>query len=69
MHWVLPSAGEIDALRLRRDQLQANVQKLEQKGGRADWRHCGETARLCVRIDNSAPPYGEKGEYFVLKGY
>jgi hypothetical protein len=69
MHWVLPSAGEIDALRLRRDQLQANVQKLEQKGGRADWRHCGETARLCVRIDKSAPEYGEKGEYFVLKGY
>jgi hypothetical protein len=69
MHWILPSSSEIDTLRIRRDQLQASVRKLEQMGGHAEWRHCGETARLCVRIDKSAPAYGEKGDYFIVKGY
>jgi hypothetical protein len=69
MHWFLPSAGEIDTLRGRRDQLQASLKQLEQRGGRTEWRHCGDTARLCVRIDKSAPAYGEKGDYFVVKGY
>jgi hypothetical protein len=69
MHWVLPSAGEIDTLRIRRDQLRAEVKNLEQIGGRAEWRHCGEAVRLCVRIDKAAPAYGDKGDYFVVKGY
>jgi hypothetical protein len=69
MHWVLPSAGELDSLRVRRDRLQAAVQKLEQNGGRADWRHCGANARLCIRVDKSAPAYGNKGDYWVVKGY
>ncbi len=69
MHWALPSAGEIDSLKGRRDQLEAAVKKLEQTGGRADWRRCGESARLCVRIDKSAPTYGEKGDYLIVKGY
>jgi hypothetical protein len=69
MHWVLPSAGEVDSLRVRRDHLQANLNNLERIGGRTEWRRCGETARLCVRIDKSAPAYGEKGDYFVVKGY
>jgi len=69
MHWALPSTGEIASLRLRRDQLKADVQRLEQMGGRTDWRHCGEKGRLCVRIDKSAPAYGEKGNYFVVEGY
>jgi hypothetical protein len=68
-HWVLPSAGEIDVLRARRDQLQANVARLEQRGGRIDWRHCGDEARLCVRIDRTAPTYGEKADYYIVKGY
>jgi hypothetical protein len=69
LHWVLPSTAEIDSLRGRRDQLQVNLKKLEQMGGRAEWRRCGESARFCVRIDKSAPAYGEKGDYFVVKGY
>src|ERR1700744_1183323 len=69
MHWLLPSASEIDTLRGRRDQLQANVRQLEQRGGRTEWRHCGTTARLCIRIDKSSPAYGETGDYFVVKGY
>ena len=69
MNWALPSTSEIDSLRGRRDQLQANLKKLEQMGGRAEWRRCGDSARFCVRIDKSAPAYGEKGDYFVVKGY
>lgn len=69
MHWVLPSNGEIEILRDRRDRLQANLKRLEQMGARATWRHCGETARICIRIDKSAPAYGDKGDYFVVEGY
>jgi hypothetical protein len=69
LHWVLPSESEIADLKLRRDQLEAAVRHLEQVGGRTEWRHCGEGARLCVRVDKSAPAYGEKGDYLVVKGY
>ena len=68
-HWVLPSAGEIAALRAERDRLVQSVGRLEQRGGRVDWRHCGDAARLCVRIDRSAPAYGEKADYYIVKGY
>ena len=68
-HWLLPSAAEIDALRARRDQLQENVVRLEQRGGRIDWRHCGDEARLCVRIERGAPIYGDKADYYIVKGY
>jgi len=67
--WALPSAHEIDALRVERDRLALSVGRLEQHGGRIDWRHCGEAARLCVRVDRSAPTYGEKADYFIVKGY
>jgi hypothetical protein len=68
-HWLLPSAAEIEALRARRDQLQENVVRLEQRGGRIDWRHCGDEARLCVRIERGAPIYGDKADYYIVKGY
>jgi hypothetical protein len=67
--WVLPSAAEVEALRVRRDQLAASLARLELEGGRVDWRRCGESARLCVRIDRAAPAYGEKADYYVVKGY
>ena len=66
---ALPSAGEIAALRLRRDELAANLAKLEQQGGRIDWRRCGDAQRLCVRVDRKAPPYGDKADYLVIEGY
>jgi hypothetical protein len=69
MRWILPSGAEIDGLRVRRDRMLASVQKLELVGGRADLRHCGDGARLCIRIDKSSPAYGEKGDFFVIKGY
>jgi hypothetical protein len=67
--WILPSAAEVSTLRARRDELSLNISKLEQLGGRIDWRHCGETRRLCVRVDRKAPTYGEKGDYYVIDGY
>ena len=69
LHWIVPSSGEIDRLRHRRDELQASLRELERKGGLAEWRYCGDSARLCIRIDRSAPAFGIKGDYFIVKGY
>jgi hypothetical protein len=69
VRWVLPSPERIDALRAERDQLSASVVRLEQQGARVEWRRCGEPARLCVHVDRSAPSYGDKSDYFVVKGY
>jgi hypothetical protein len=69
MRWTLPSGSEVAALRLRRDELSASVAILEGRGGRIDWRHCGERARLCVRVDRKAPTYGENADYFIVAGY
>jgi hypothetical protein len=67
--WALPSAGEIAALRAERDRLVQSVGRLAQRGGRVDWRHCGDAARLCVRIDRNAPAYGDKADYYIVEGY
>jgi hypothetical protein len=56
-------------LRARREELAASVAKLEQQGGRIEWRRCGEARRLCVRVDRKAPSYGEKADYYVIEGY
>jgi hypothetical protein len=69
MRWAMPSASEIATLRARRDELSASMSALERQGGRIDWRRCGETARLCVRVDRKAPTYGDKADYFVVAGY
>jgi hypothetical protein len=68
-HWMLPSQGEVSALRARRDALVANIAGLEQRGGALDIRRCGARARLCVRVDRDAPAYGPKADYLVVKGY
>ena len=67
--WLIPSQSEIAALRLRRDQLVANVTSLEQRGGRVELRRCGGTDQLCVRVDRKAPAYGDAGDYLVVRGY
>jgi hypothetical protein len=67
--WVLPSKSEIEALRLERDALTLNLARLRQLGGKVDWHHCGDDARLCVRIDRTAPLYGEHSDFLVVKGY
>ena len=68
-HFMLPTEAEITALRARRDALAENVSRLERLGAKADWRNCGDPARLCVRVDRSAPAYGAKGDYVIVKGY
>jgi len=68
--WFLPSQGELVSLRAKRDELTSSLARLEQRGARADLRHCGsDPGRLCVRVDRKAPVYGEGGDYFVIKGY
>jgi hypothetical protein len=67
--WALPAPGELMALRAQRDQAAADLKRLRQQGGRVDLRRCGETQRLCVRIERHAPAYGESADYFVVKGY
>jgi hypothetical protein len=67
--WLLPSESDIAVLRARRDELTASIAALERQGGRIQLRRCGETARLCVRVDRSAPVYGEKADYYVVMGY
>jgi hypothetical protein len=59
----------VSALRAQRDELRLNVAKLEQLGGHIDWRRCGDSRRLCVRVDRKAPTYGEKADYLVIDGY
>jgi hypothetical protein len=66
--WLLPSQGQIDALRARRDQLAAVIAILQRSGGHIDVRRCGEGERLCVRVDRTAPAYGAHGDYLVVKG-
>lgn len=67
--WALPSAAEIAALRAKRDELASNVLRLEQRGGRIDWRRCGDAARLCVRVERRLPTYGDTADYYIVKGY
>jgi hypothetical protein len=67
--WTLPSPSDFATLRARREELAASIVKLEQQGGRIDWRRCGEARRLCVRVDRKAPSYGEKADYYVIEGY
>lgn len=67
--WMLPSQSEIAALRARRDVLEANIVRLKQRGGMLDIKTCGARARLCVRVDRTAPAYGSGADYLVIKGY
>jgi hypothetical protein len=67
--WALPSRSEIAGLQARRDELAASVAALERRGGGIEWRRCGETTRLCVRVDRKAPAYGEKADFYVVAGY
>ncbi len=67
--WLLPSSSQLEALRAREIQLNSAIATLEQRGGRIDLRHCGDSERWCVRVDRKAPAYGEQADYFVVKGY
>ena len=64
----LPTPAEIARLRTERDELASKIAVLNQRGARADLRRCGP-GRACVRVDLSAPRYGESSDYMVIKGY
>src|SRR5215472_625498 len=59
--WLLPSRSEVAALGAKRDALQAEVARLEARGGLMELRRCGAAGRLCVRIDRKAGTFGESG--------
>jgi hypothetical protein len=67
--WLLPSDSSLSEMRSRQAALSANIAAFEQRGGKVAWRRCGEQLRLCVRIDKSAPVYGEHADFYVLEGY
>jgi len=69
MRFVIPSEPELAALRARRDELATRIATLERQGGRIVWRRCGEAMRLCIRVDRTAPSYGENADYYVAAGY
>ncbi len=69
VQYCLPSRAQISALRIQQTTLQDNVARLAQSGGRIDLQRCGETHRLCVRVDRHAPSFGEHGDYLVVEGY
>jgi hypothetical protein len=67
--WTAPGNAELAQLRERRDALLTNIKQLERDGGAIEWRRCGESKRLCVRIDGKAPVYGSAADFYVVKGY
>jgi hypothetical protein len=67
--WTIPSQAEIQTLRAQRVELSANILRLNEQGGRLEWRHCGADKRLCVRVERKAPAFGERADFFVVKGY
>ena len=49
-------------------QLQGNAEEWAKRAGRAKLEKCGDTKRLCARVDKTAA-YGKDADYFVLRGY
>nr|CAB96960.1 MobB protein [Halomonas elongata] len=47
----------------------ATLEQLKNEGGAIQLSRCGESRRLCARIDESAGVYGEDRTYRVLEGY
>jgi hypothetical protein len=67
--WYVPSVSEMTALQAERDQLQASIEDLTQRGAKIVINNCGPKRRLCVAVDDSAGVYGEGREYRIAKGY
>jgi hypothetical protein len=67
--WLLPSQREIASLRAQHGELARNIEELRRQGAGVEWTRCGDSRRLCMHIDRSAPVFGEHGEFVVPKGY
>jgi hypothetical protein len=69
IEYAIPSVKDIEKLRSERAALSIQIGRLTDAGGRLELRRCGEQARLCVKVDRSAPSYGDAADYLVVKGY
>ncbi|HEY2684334.1 MAG TPA: hypothetical protein VGI93_12535 [Steroidobacteraceae bacterium] len=67
--WVLPSTEQVAELKAQREVLTQQLQVLKAQGARMELRRCGTAARLCVRIDENAPRFGEHADFHVPAGY
>ena len=67
--WNLPSQAQMSALRMQRDELTAGIAGLQAAGGGVAWRRCGAAQRLCVRVDRTAPAFGDQADFLIVKGY
>ncbi len=80
--WLASSAvlwwdtGAIAAAQLRKAQLENAVAELEanqdawvKAGMLGRLERCGPKARLCIRVDESAGPFGDRSDYRVIQGY
>ena len=69
-------AGAIGALQARKAQLEVAVAELQAR--HEDWirqgmlgklERCGPRDRPCIRVDEGAGEFGERGDYRVILGY
>lgn len=69
IEYAVPSVADIQKLRSERAALSLQLRHLADAGARLELRRCGDQARLCVRVDRSAPSYGAAADFLVVKGY
>ncbi len=67
-HQIVNLAQERAALEVEVKTLREQASDLAKRGGRIKLVTCGDQNRLCTAVELKAR-YGERGEYFVLKGY
>ena len=69
-------AGAIGSAQVQKAQLEAEIAGL--KANQDEWvkagmlgklEHCGTNNRPCIRVDESAGPFGEHGDYRVIQRY
>lgn len=65
----LPSRSDTARMRAEQSKLSGAIARLSQLGGNVELRRCGPQARLCARVDVTAPRYGTAGDFYVLEGY
>ena len=49
--------------------LQDTSDMLERAGAKAGINKCGPSARLCIRVDEAAGPFGDQADYRIIRGY
>jgi hypothetical protein len=67
VHLLVPTAAQIEALRVRRALFAADVRRLREYGGSVELRRCGARGRLCVRVQRAGPVFGAHGNFLLVK--